>query len=186
MVPYTVEHPWYALRIRSRHEKVIAATLFDKGYEVFLPLHSCKPRWSDRIKEIELPLFPGYLFCRFDMQKRLPVLVTPGIIHIVGIGNQAMPIADDEIAAIQAIVVSRLEATPWPYLQIGQSVRIEQGPLLGLEGILLGLKKPYRLIVSVTLLQRSVAVEIDHDWVSPLSQAPVHVSPPAIPLAQRI
>src|SRR5881409_2808314 len=156
MVPSTAEHPWYALRIRSRHEKVIAATLFDKGYEVFLPLHRCKRRWSDRIKEMALPLFPGYLFCRFDLQKRLPVLVTPGILHVVGIGKAPVALGEHEIAAIQSIVASRLRVEPWPFLEIGQRLRIERGPLMGVEGILVARKKPFRLVVSVTLLQRSV------------------------------
>ncbi len=124
------ERSWFALRVRSRHERIVASALCDKGNEVFLPLYRCERRWSDRIKELELPLFPGYLFCRFDILNRLPILVTPGILHIVGIG------------------------------------RIEGGPLAGVEGILVVKKTPLRLVVSVTLLQRSVAVEIDHGWVT--------------------
>jgi transcription antitermination factor NusG len=160
---------WYALRIKSRHERIVAAALYGKGYEVFLPLYRDRRRWSDRMKELELPLFPGYLFCRFDVAKRLPILTTPGIVQVVGVGKTPLPIEDTEIAAIQSIVISRLNAQPWPYLQVGQRVRIEQGPLTGLQGILIALKKTHRLVVSVTLLQRSVAVEVDHDWASPVA-----------------
>src|SRR6185436_19047058 len=140
-----------------------------KGYEVFLPLYRDRRRWSDRVKELELPLFPGYLFCRFDVTKRLPILTTPGIVQVVGLGKTPLPIEEKEIAAIQSIVISRLNAQPWPYLKVGQKVRIEQGRLTGLEGILIALKKTHRLVVSVSLLQRSVAVEVDHDWASPVS-----------------
>ena len=159
---------WYALRIKSRHERIVAAALNGKGYEVFLPLYRDRRRWSDRVKEVELPLFPGYLFCRFDAMKRLPILMTPGIVQLVGVGKSPHPIEETEITAIKSIVISRLNAQPWPYLQVGQKVRIEQGPLTGLEGILIALKKTHRLVVSVTLLQRSVAVEVDHDWASPV------------------
>lgn len=168
----TQEHSWFALRIRTRHERIVASALYEKGYEVFLPLYYTRRQWSDRIKEMALPLFPGYLFCRFDMQKRLPVLVTPGILHVVGIGKAPVALGEHEIAAIQSIVASRLRAEPWPFLEIGQRLRIERGPLMGVEGILVARKKPFRLVVSVTLLQRSVAVEINHDWVTRIESLP--------------
>jgi transcription antitermination factor NusG len=161
------EFPWYALRIRTRQEKALASALHGKGYEVFLPLYHCRRRWSDRMKDLEMPLFPGYLFCRFDVQRRLPILVTPGIVQVVGIGKTPLPVDEAEISAIQAFQVAQLEAQPWPYLEIGQRVVIKRGPLCGAEGILIGTRKAPRLVLSVTLLQRSVAVEIDDDWVSP-------------------
>ena len=176
--------PWFAIRIRSRNEKLVALALHSKGYEVFLPLYASQRHWSDRVKELELPLFPGYLFCRFDVQRRLPILKTPGVIDILGFSKTPAPVDETEIAAIQSIVASRLSAEPWPFLQVGQTVRVERGPLLGMEGIMVALKKPYRLVVSVTLLNRSVAVEIDRDWVSPVVRVP---APPrsiaAIPLS---
>jgi len=162
-----VTYPWYALRIRCRREKLVASALCEKGYEVFLPFYQVRRRWSDRIKELQLPLFPGYLFCRFDVHRRLPILVTPGVYDVVGIGKRIVPVDDIEIAAVQAIVVSQLSTEPWPYLHIGRRVRIEVGPLSGVEGILVAVKKAHRLVVSVTLLQRSVAVEIQADWVVP-------------------
>ncbi len=162
----TGTYPWFALLIRARHSRIVAAALHTKGFEVFLPLYTSRRRWSDRIKEIELPLFPGYLFCRFDLNNRLPILITPGVIQIVGIAKTPVPVEESEIDALQAIVASRLQAQPWPFIQVGQRVRIEHGPLCGAEGILISSKKQHRLVVSVTLLQRSVAVEIDRDWVS--------------------
>jgi transcription antitermination factor NusG len=157
--------PWYALQVRPRFEKAIALTLLSKGYEGFLPLYTQRSRWSDRTKEVQLPLFSGYLFCRFDLNKRLPILVTPGIIRVVGIGRTPYPVDEHEIQALQAIVISDLQAQPWSYIDVGQKVRIELGVLAGVEGILIGLKGSSKLVVSVSLLKRSVAVEIDESWV---------------------
>jgi transcription antitermination factor NusG len=163
--------PWYALQVRPRFEKIIALTLLSKGYEGFLPLYKRRSRWSDRIKEIEEPLFSGYLFCRFDVNHRLPIVITPGVMRVIGVGKTPMPVDDREIAALQSIVLSGLQASPWPYLLVGQRLIIERGSLAGVEGILLGQKGAARLIVSVTLLQRSVAVEIDESWVWPVTPA---------------
>lgn len=163
-------YPWFALRVRSRREQTVATFLDGKGYEWFLPLYKCRRRWSDRIKEIQLPLFPGYVFCRLDMQHRLPVLTTPGVVTIVGTGKHPIPIDDGEMAAIQAAVQSSLRSRPWPFLQVGQRVRVEYGSLCGLEGILLDFRGQRRLVLSVTLLQRSVAVEVDDAWVVPIPQ----------------
>jgi transcription antitermination factor NusG len=161
--------PWYALHVRPRFEKIIASTLAGKGIEGFLPLYCHRRRWSDRMKEVYLPLFPGYLFCRIDMNKRLPVLITPGVMQIVGIGKAPHPVDESEIAALQAIVLSGLQTEPRSYLNIGEKVRIEVGPLAGVEGILTALKGSRRLVVSVSLLQRSVSVELDESWIVPLS-----------------
>jgi transcription antitermination factor NusG len=159
---------WFALRVRSQHEARVAAALQSKGYEELLPLYQVRRRWSDRFKEIYRPLFPGYVFCRFDVNQRLPILVTPGVMLIVGSGKIPLPVDDNEIIALQSIVKSGLRAQPWPFLQVGQQVRIDQGSLEGVEGILIGMKGPHRLVISVTLLQRSVAVEIDEHWATPL------------------
>jgi transcription antitermination factor NusG len=164
------DYPWYALQVRARYEKIIAATLLMKGYESFLPLYRKKSRWSDRIKELELPLFPGYLFCRFDVNRRLPIMITPGVIRIVGMGKSLQPVDEREMSAILAVVASGLGAEPHPYLHIGQRVRIEHGSLSGVEGILAGSRGPARLVVSVTLLQRSVSVEVDESWLVPVDR----------------
>lgn len=165
------EFPWYALQVRPRYERLAASTLLLKGYEGFLPLYSKKNRWSDRIKEIQLPLFPGYLFCRFDINRRLPILVTPGIVRVVGIGKEIYPVEESEILALQQTVLSGLQTEPWSFLNIGQKVRIEMGALAGIEGVLLALKGSSKLVLSVTLLQRSVAVEIDESWAIPAADS---------------
>jgi transcription antitermination factor NusG len=160
--------PWFAVQVRSRYESVAATLLSGKGYEWFLPTYWSRRQWSDRIKKIELPLFPGYLFCRFDPQGRLPILTIPGVISIVGIAKNPTPVDETEIASLRVLVKSGLPHQPWPYLQVGQRVRIEYGALYGLEGILLHFKGLHRIVLSVTLLQRSVAVEIDSAWVTAL------------------
>jgi transcription antitermination factor NusG len=160
---------WYGIRVRSKFERVASASLSGKGYEEFLPLYRSRRRWSDRSKELDLPLFPGYLFCRLDVQDGLlPVLTTPGVISIVGAGRTPVSIPESEIHAIQAVVRSGLPAQPWPLLAAGTKVLIEKGPLAGIEGITPNVNKGYRFVVSVPLLQRSVAVEIDRRWARPL------------------
>jgi transcription antitermination factor NusG len=160
--------PWFALRVKSRFEKKTALHLEGLGLEPFNPLYRSRRRWSDRIKEVDLPLFPGYVFCRFDPNDRLPVLQTPGVVSIVGFGGRPAPVDEEEIAAIQAIVRSGAPALPWPFLREGQRVRLVRGALRGLQGILLDVKSDCRLVVSVTLLQRSVAVEIDRGDIEPV------------------
>ena len=174
---------WYAVRIQSRLGSVASATLRGKGYEEFLPLYRSQRRWSDRIKELELPLFPGYLFCRFDVSERvLPIMTTPGVIGIVGAGKTPVPVDDEEIETIRAILRSGVAAQPWPFLRVGSKVYIEGGPLAGVEGIITNTDKVYRLIVSVSLLQRSVAVEIDREWARPIAYG---MGPRAVTLSER-
>jgi transcription antitermination factor NusG len=159
---------WYVLRVRSRHEKMVASFARSKGLEVFLPLvQSCR-HWSDRLKSIELPLFPGYVFCRLNPKGRLPFLTIPGALHFVGVGKIPVPMEETEVAAIQTAVQSGLLTEPWTFVDIGRRVRIHAGPLAGLEGILVGASKQQRLVISVTLLERSIAVAIDPGWATPL------------------
>src|SRR5712692_7524112 len=176
-----LSYPWYALWVKSRYENTVASHLQARGYESFLPLYKCQRRWSDRFKEIELPLFPGYVFCQFNPLNRLPILSIPGVVHVVGLGRTPLPIDESEIAAIQAAIKSGLPSQPWPFLQVGHRVKIEYGPLCGVEGILLGFRGHQRLVISVTLLQRSVAVQIDGTWVRAMSQQRSASSSPANP-----
>lgn len=156
---------WYALQVQSRLAATASAALHGKGYEEFLPLYRSRRQWSDRMKQVDLPLFPGYLFCRFDPRERLvPVLTTPGVIGIVSAGKSPVPVAEEEIEAVRRVVHSGLAAIPCPYLSLGARIYIEAGPLAGLEGIVTDAEKTLRLVVSVTMLQRSVAVEIDRQW----------------------
>jgi len=175
--------PWYAIQIQARLGSIASVTLRGKGYEEFLPLYRSRRRWSDRIKELDLPLFPGYLFCRFDVSDRLmPILTTPGVIGIIGAGKTPVSVDDEEIEAVRAILRSGLAARPWPFLRVGSKVYMEAGPLVGVEGIITNTDKVYRLIVSVRLLQRSVAVEIDRAWARPISD---RMGPRAVPLSER-
>lgn len=175
--------PWFAVQVRTRHEIGIADYLSAKGYEQFLPLYKCRRVWSDRIKEVEAPLFPGYLFCRFDPCDRLPILKTPGVVQIVGSGRSPIPVCDAEIAALQKVVASGLPNRPWPFLHTGDKVQIEAGPLRGLEGVLVAFRGSSQLVLSVSLLQRSVAVEIDCAFVSPIYPPKPRPEPAALPLS---
>jgi transcription antitermination factor NusG len=164
------QKPWYALSVRSRHEKTVAHFLESFGYVSFFPTYKARRLWSDRIKEVEAPLFPGYLFCRFDIYNRLPILMIPGVQHIVGGTKFPAPIDTSEINALQTVVQSGAAREPWPFLQAGDRLRIEHGSLAGVEGILLQVKGRHRLVLSVTLLQRSVSVDVDSAWVSLLAR----------------
>lgn len=158
--------PWFAVQVRTLMEKTAANLMQYKDLECFLPLGKSRRRWSDRMKELEVPLFPGYLFCRFDPCNRLPILKTPGVIQIVGMGKTPIPVDEDEIAAIQRVEKSGVQAQPWPFLPVGRTAQIGYGPLRGLTGVVVNVKSESKLVLSVTLLQRSVAVEIDRDWLS--------------------
>ena len=174
-VAVSKQFPWFAIQVRTRHEAGVASHLRGKGYSPFLPVYKCRKRWSDRIKVADAPLFPGYLFCRFNVEKRLPILTVPGVIKIVGTSFPT-PVDEHEIRAIETSLHSGLPSRSWPFMQAGERVRIGFGPLRGLEGILLEARGAHRLVVSVTLLQRSVAVEIDSALVRPLYTAFIRAS----------
>ena len=159
---------WFALCVKPRHEKSAAAALRFKGYDEFLPLYRARARWSDRVKVTQRPLFPGYVFCRLDIRHRVPVLNTPGVLRVIGHGREPVALEDREIDALKVVVRSGLPAEPWPFLNVGCRIGIEEGPLRGIEGTLLEIKGRDRLVLSVGLLQRSIAVEVDRRWVLPL------------------
>ena len=158
--------PWYALTVRPRHEQSASQYLRHKGLEVLSPVYRVRRRWSDRMKEVELCLFPGYVFCRFSYEERLLVLGTPGVASIVGFARTPAPIPDTEIAAILTMVKSGRRVEPWPYLRAGDRVLIGEGCLEGLCGTLVREKDHSRVVVNVELLQRSVAVEIDRETLT--------------------
>lgn len=124
------------------------------------------------MKTMDLPLFPGYLFCRLNLEDRMPLFTTPGFLYIVGIGKTPHPVDDEEIAAIQSVLKSGIPATPWPSLMVGQKVELKQGPLRGLVGVLTKIANQHRIYVSVTLLQRSISVEVDPQWVQAVAEEP--------------
>jgi transcription antitermination factor NusG len=161
-------YPWFAVRVRSNHERIAAAHLRERGYQEFSPSCKTERRWSDRKKEMDQFLFPGYVFCRLDPLDRLPVLTAPGVVDLVGFGKIPAPIPDHEIECIRRMVQSGLFVMPWPFLELGHKVLIERGPLAGVEGILDDVRGKCRLVVSVQLLQRSVSAEVDRSWIRPL------------------
>lgn len=163
------EH-WYVLRVKSRCEKSVAAIAQAKDFEIFLPLCERRRRWSDREKLVEFPLFPGYIFCRIAPGKRFPLLTIPGAVQFVGLGKTPVPIDESEIAALQTAVHAGLLTEACPFLEIGERVRLEDGPLSGVEGIVIGDAKNQRIVISITLLRRSVAIAVERHWVAPASR----------------
>lgn len=164
--------PWFAVRVRSRYEATTSAHLRGRGLEEFLPIYQAQRQWSDRVKVVNQPVFPGYVFCRLNPQDRLPVLSAPGVVGIVGFGDGPTPVPEKQIDDVRKLVESGLLLTPLPFLEVGQRVLVERGPLAGVEGIVEAKRGRYRLIVSIDLLQRSVATEIDRIWVRPLKMSP--------------
>lgn len=162
------DYPWFAVVVRSTHADLAARSLERLGYEQFLPWRTVRRQWSDRIKVIQQPLFPGYLFCRFDPQNRLPVLTSPGVISIVRSGKTLLPVDGQEIETIRSLMNSRTPMDPHPYLKTGNRVRIEGGALDGVEGLLVAVRSECRVVASITILQRSVSVEIDPARLRPI------------------
>lgn len=159
-------YPWFAVRVRSKYERSVALNLKGMGFEEFLPAVKVERQWSDRVKAMDELLFPGYVFCRVNPSDRLPVLKVRGVVHLVGFGGGPISIPDVEIERVRNMVESGLLITPCPFLAVGETVRIEKGPLAGTEGILESIKGRYRLVVSIQLLQRSISAEIERAWVS--------------------
>jgi transcription termination/antitermination protein NusG len=154
---------WFALRVRPKHEKTVATNLSTLGFDEYLPIHQVRRRWSDRVKVLDTPLFPGYLFCRFAYRERLRVLNSPGVESIVGFGKTDVPVEDSEIAAVRMLVASGKPLAHLPFLRIGQNVVIERGPLAGIRGVVLRDESAWRVVVSVEALDRSIAVEVDRE-----------------------
>jgi transcription antitermination factor NusG len=152
---------WFAIYTRPRHEKKVAAYLHDKGINVFLPLRTVISRWKDRRKEIEFPLFAGYVFVHTSSENRLPILRTPGVVQFVAENGIPAPIPEDQIEAVRQLVDSGLQFDPYPYVKEGMHVRIKSGPLKGVEGIIISKRKKHLLVLSVDLIQQSAALEID-------------------------
>jgi len=155
------------MQVRGRSELSVNMILSNKQIESFLPTYERRHRGYDRVRVIQAPLFPGYLFCHFHAHNRMPVLTTPGVIRILGTERHLLPIDDDEIEAIKRIVASRYRVRPYPSFEAGQKMRIVAGPLCGVEGTVVRVKAGSRLVVSVTALQRSIAVELDGDDAIP-------------------
>jgi len=152
---------WYALYTRHQHEKTIAHSLSNKGFEVFLPLYNAAHRWKDRTKQLSLPLFPCYVFLRTRGHEWLPVLTTPGVHMVVSYAGQPAAIPGAEVEAIRRALESSKHVEPHPFLKTGDWVRVRSGSLAGIEGVLVRRKNQFRLVLSVEMLGKSAAVEVD-------------------------
>ena len=163
---------WYALHTRYQHEKTATQILANKGLEVLLPLYTAVHRWKDRDRTLALPLFPCYVFIKGGLSRQLDILTTPGIHGWVGCGGRPAFIPNHEIEAIQRVIERCRTVEPHPYLTCGDRVRVMAGPLAGLEGILVRKKNLFRLVLSVELLERSAAVEVDASCVERVAARP--------------
>jgi transcription antitermination factor NusG len=154
---------WFAVQTRPRYEKKVAAELHEKGIETFLPLNSAMHQWSDRRRLVHVPLFPGYVFVSIapSLTARISVLRTNGVLSFVGVRNMGVPIPEDEIDAVRAVVEGRVPFEPYPYLKVGQRVCIRGGSLDGVSGVLSAVNGDQSLIISVNLIQRSIAMRIE-------------------------
>jgi transcriptional antiterminator NusG len=171
---------WYAVRTRSRAEKVVREQMMQRGVESFLPLMTRVSQWKDRRKRIEWPLFPGYCFARLSHDHRRLVLQTPGVIEIIGSAlGRPEPIPDTEITALQQVISSRQPYDAHPHLETGMVVQVIRGPLIGLHGRLLKKTDTCRLIIAINLIGQGAAVHIDVDDVAPIDSS-MHVNSPAV------
>jgi transcription antitermination factor NusG len=168
-----IEVNWHALYTRHQHEKSVAQILAHKGHEIFLPLICATHQWRDRAKQLWLPLFPGYVFIRGGFDRQLQILSTPGMITVVGWAGHPAIIPQGQIDTVRQMIDSSLGVEPHPFLQCGDRVRVETGPLRGIEGLLVRKKNDFRLVVSVEILGSSAAVEIDISSVKRIGSYPV-------------
>jgi transcription antitermination factor NusG len=152
---------WYAAHVRSRHEKQVERQLEERRVTCFLPVYRSVRRWKDRRKELDLVLFPGYVFIQLDLKDRLRVLQVPSVVRFVSFNGHPAPLPDAEIETLINGLAKGVRAEPHPYLKVGHRVRVKYGPLAGTQGILVRRKDKFRLVLSIDLIMRSVAVEVD-------------------------
>jgi transcription antitermination factor NusG len=171
------ENDWVALLVRVNHESAVAAQLGRHGYERFLPLYT--PPRSARSRAA-YPLFPGYLFCRYQHLNPYRIVQVPAVIRVLGGDAGPAVVPAEEVEAIRRVIASGVHSEPWRFLQAGQRVRLAVGPLAGLEGTLVASKNQLRFVVSVTLLQRSVAVEVSADQVEAIADGPGRLTTSAV------
>jgi|SRR5687768_13510511 transcriptional antiterminator NusG len=159
---------WYAIRTRSRHEKLVNDQLVRRGVETFLPLVERRRRWADRWKTVSFPLFAGYCFARFDLSRRLPIVSTVGVVEILGDHAGAVPIPYGEMESLRTLVTSTLPFDPHPYLAEGTEVEVIRGALRGARGLLVRKDRRARLVISVHLIRQATSVELDAYDVAPI------------------
>jgi transcription antitermination factor NusG len=167
-LPTSSQVHWYAAYVCSRHEKQVISQLQERRVTCFLPVYRSVRRWKDRRKELELVLFPGYVFVHLDLKERLRVLQLPSVVRFVSFNGHPAPLPDSEIEILSKGLASGIRAEPHPYLKVGHRVRVRSGPLAGAEGILQRKKEKFRVVLSIDLIMRSVAVEVDEADIEPV------------------
>lgn len=158
---------WYAAYTRSRHEKSVAEQLRRRDVETFLPLYHSTHRWKNGDHRLQMPLFPGYAFVRIDLKDRLHVLKVPGVVHLVGFGGAPTPLGDEEVETLRQALGEEARVAPHPYLIEGRRVRVTAGPFAGSEGILVRRRGAKRVVLSIDLIQRSIIVDVEANWLEP-------------------
>lgn len=166
---FVEDNAWYALYTRHQHEKMVADLLSKKDFNVFLPQYETTHRWKDRLKKLCLPLFPSYVFVKGGLDRQLQIMTTPGVYSIVANAGRAAAIPEEQIDAVKRMVDGSLRVEPHPFLKCGDHVRVKTGPLQGIEGVLVRKKNLTRLVLSIEMLMKSVAVEIDAWMVERIS-----------------
>jgi transcription antitermination factor NusG len=156
-----VATPWYVIYISARHEKHVAKQCEERGITSFLPSYKSVRRWKDRKKEIELPLFPGYVFVQITREKRVNLLRVPGVVHLVTFRGEPAPVSIGEIEMLRRGLTRSSAFRPHPYLKAGRKIRMRSGPMAGVEGIFVRKKDGARVVLSISLIERSVAMEVD-------------------------
>jgi transcription antitermination factor NusG len=166
---------WFALTVHPKHEHLAARGLSAQGFEVYLPLHRARRRWSDRTKTLDMALFPGYLFCRFAVHDKLRVMTSPSVRGIVRNGRDPIPVDDTEITSIRKLISSGRPIDVCPFLRVGQHVRISDGPFESVRGVILRADDNWRVVVSVEALGCSISVEVEASQILPERKHPLAI-----------
>jgi transcription antitermination factor NusG len=167
-MPHQSSDPsWFALTVGPSHERRAERSLLNQGFDAYLPVYRVRRQWSDRVKNLDTPLFPGYVFCRFAYDDRIRVLNAPGVRSVVTTGRDPAPVDEEELSAVRSLLASGRPLLPWPYLRIGQKVIIRDGQFASLRGVIVRAKDSWRVVVSVEALNCSVSIEVDADLVAP-------------------
>jgi transcription antitermination factor NusG len=169
MTPPPNESSWFALTVGPSHERRAERSLLNQGFEAYLPVYRVRRHWSDRVKNHDAVLFPGYVFCRFAYPDRLRVLSSPGVRSIVTSGRDPAPVDEEELSAVRSLLASGRPLLPWPYLRMGQKVVIRDGQFASLRGVIVRARDSWRVVVSVEALNCSVSIEVDAEFVAPVT-----------------
>jgi transcription antitermination factor NusG len=164
--------PWYVLTVKMGREATVRDILEQFGYVVFVPSVTESRRYSDRLKKVQQPLFPGYVFSQFDSKRKVPILRVSHVMGIVGDRSGPIAVPEEEIIGVQKALENLIPCQPWPFLKVGQPVRIIAGPLCGVRGRLERVKGEMRVVIGISLLQRALAVEVDRAYVRPIESYP--------------